>query len=180
MFEKSERNIENHGQNNINNTGDNNTINIYQSNSLQRSVLATYCQKLLDSINADEIEKDKQDYELSEVSDFEDKMNLNRLNTYRDIFEMVDHNYLAVEEVLNSFPEREKVIKHIRLIYLEQKIALSDPPDGDLVCLTLSAKLLELLEGRIPQEYYIESLKIAINSLMYYAFTKCKILQPVQ
>lgn len=172
------------GNNNINVTGNNNIIgdgNTYveqlvldEPRFLNKTVLFQFC----DIFSSQEF-SESSDLELEIPSKFDEKMSYNDLNTYKIIFKECDIYYDDVENILTQFPKREKIIKKINRIYLNI-ITEENRLSSDSICQKISLRLIEVIsQDTRSSPLEIEDVELAIEALMYYTFTKCKILKRV-
>lgn len=160
---------------NIINTGD--TINKFYSPSakvLNRTRLYEFC-KQFESLNG----LDEPDYSMELPSDITDKISYNELDEYKEIFIDVSHTLEDVESILSNIPKRGSIIRRIKGIYLNSKIQNKDT-NKDLLCNLVFNELLESVNCSDDEtSLFQEDTYFAIQCLMYYAFTKCQILDRV-
>lgn len=170
------KNIKNEGDNGINNTGDNAHIGdkiYFETKSINRSYLYDFCLKFV------EVEDPVNRYSTETPTDIDDKMDYNEIILYKDLFSECDHHYEDVENVLNEIPKRERILSKINNKYKRLK-HFTAWQDKDELCEALYCDLIKTIDGSLhSQEIHDEDKELAILSLMYYAFVKCKLLDPI-
>lgn len=175
------------GKGNINNTGDRNAfvncdtyidLKSFERKPLNRTALFTFCDYFS---NLDSLEDN--DIPLTNPSKFAEKMNYNELVRYKQTFEDCDIYYNEVEIVLSQFSRREKIPNTINKVY--NRILDTHPNFiSDEICSAIAKELLGIISNddrslNSELELDREDFELAIDALMYYTFTKCKILKPV-
>lgn len=171
----SERNIRDSGPRSINNTGDGNTfvVNPYPPKNLNRTYLYDFCYKFA------EIEDPPEPYDTELPSNIQSKMNYNEINAYRQVFFDVDHYYDDVELILEEIPKRERILSSIKGKYDRFKRS-TVWGNKDELCDLIYDFLMERVENDESSNGIIwEDVELGIKALMYYAFVKCKLLDPV-
>ncbi len=173
----NKRNIDNLGDNAINNTGDGATfeINHYngQNKILNRTYLFEFCMKF------SELDDAQEEYDAEVTSDFEGKMNYNEIEVYKEIFFECDHYLDDVELILEEIPRRQRILRNINTRYKKIK-GLSQWKSKDQICEGVYEYLLDKIQNDSNStDIYDEDVELAIHALMYYAFTKCKLLDPI-
>jgi hypothetical protein len=173
----NKKNIDSTGDNTINNTGDgvNFEINNYigQKKILNRTYLFEFCLKF------SEVEDAPEDYDAILTSDFEGKMNYNEIDVYKDIFMDCDHYLDDVETILEGIPRRQRILSNINTKYKKLK-AFGQLENKDEICEGVYNYLIEVVQNdNNSSGFFVEDIDLAIHSLMYYAFTKCKLLDPI-
>ncbi|RLQ89996.1 hypothetical protein [Falsibacillus albus] len=171
------RNIDSNGDHTINSTGDGATfeINHYagQNKILNRTYLFDFC------VQFSELEDASEDYDTELTSDFEGKMDYNEIDLYKEIFFECDHYLDDVESILEGIPRRERILKKINTKYKKLK-RFSQWENKDEICEGVYQYLFETIENdNKSKDMYLEDAELAIHALMYYAFTKCKLLDPI-
>ncbi|WP_313893896.1 hypothetical protein [Psychrobacillus sp.] len=168
------RGITNRGNNNQNLQID--TVNIINK-KLNRSKLFQFC------INFSErIEEEPSENTNLSPSEFDEKMEYNKMGYYKTIFRDCDHYLDDVQTVLNSIPKKHLIISRINYKYLEFKSNYIIFEDTDLICREIEDYLkIQADNSYSPQDIILDDEEIifAIQALMYYTFTRCKILEPV-
>ena len=171
---RDERTIRDTGQDSVNNTGDNNTfyINHGAAKPLNRTLLYDFCEIFSSTVS-------DTNYDLVAASDIQEKMDYNEIVAYREIFHEVEHFIDDVATVLDQIPKRELIVASINHLY--DRIKRRDQwPDKDGLCDSVYNEMFEMVAAdRNSVELYREEAERAIHALMYYAFVKCKILDPV-
>ncbi|GEL76564.1 ABC-three component system protein [Tenuibacillus multivorans] len=172
--------IKNQGDDNFNNSGNNNDFRKYekhyhnQPRSLNRSYLFDFCIEFSKKDLSPENE-----YDISITSNIEDKMDFNDLDLFKDFFIGCSHYIEDVETILEDIPNRELLIKNINSIYKNTK-KFKQWDDKDHLCHLVFESLYEKLSTNVRSYDMIEEEAVeAIYAIMYYAFTKCKILDPI-
>jgi phage pi2 protein 07 len=170
-------NIYSDGHGNLNNTGNGNNFKFeYYFNPikrLNRTYLYDFCVKFA------EIEDGNENYNTAVTSDIEEKMNYNEINLYKEIFLECDHYFDDVELILQEIPNRQRILSKIEFQYKRFK-NFDKWKNKDELCEKVYRSLLETIENdQNSSNIIIEDAEIAIHALMYYAFVKCKLLDPV-
>lgn len=178
------------GTGNTNNTGDGNTfldingdltidLNFSNRKPLNRTALFTFCEAFseVDSVEDNE-------FPLASPSKFLKKMDYNELQDYKQIFEGCALYYNDVELVLSQFTRREKIPNSIHKVYKKILKNYHSEYNADLICYDMAEELLGIIHNDVrslDEKLGIdkEDFELAIDALMYYTFTKCKILRPV-
>lgn len=176
MFPKNS-NIQNQGANAINNTGNDAKFEFNNYNGgqkiLNRTYLYDFCFKF------SEVEDILESYNTEVTSDIEEKMNHNELDLYKDIFLDCDHYIDDVEAILEEIPKRQRILSTINNKYKRLK-KFADWQNKDQLCEWVYEFLIETIENdHNSGNIFHEDVELAIHSLMYYAFTKCKLLDPI-
>lgn len=145
---------------------------------LKRSVIFDVCKKIAEL----DIEYDDE-YSIQTNSDWMEKFEYNNVDDYIEVFDNYSDRYDEVSKVLHSYLKKTIMIKKIRAVYLKiDKIRKSEKLDGDYVIEEVFNHLKEgvfysaLING---SELIDEEIDEAIYLVMFYAFTKCKLLKPV-
>lgn len=173
MFFKEKRSIKSTGDNTVSNIGDNASIVVNQYSNekkFNRSLLHEFCVRFAS------LPETPNEYDISLSSNIMKKIEYNEIKLYENIFRDCDFYIDDVEEILNFIPKRQNVIRKINYEYIRLR-KNNDTADKDEICDLVHNSLLEVVSG--DSELYIEEAEFAIHSLMYYAFTKCKLLDPV-
>ncbi|MDW8727144.1 hypothetical protein Q7W11_09240 [Streptococcus suis] len=169
------------GDNGISIVGDGNIgkqININSSlpSVLPRSLLLEICKR----ITAMDIEI--AEYSIQENTDWMRKFEFNGVAKYIDIFDDYSDGYDVLCEVLKSIPRSTLMIKKIRTVYIKVKTTERINENGDYILEQIFNKLKEevCVQGQIGEfELLDEEVDAAIYLIMFYAFTKCKILEVI-
>lgn len=172
--------IKNKGDGNTNNSGNNNDFRKYEAHyydtakSINRSYLFDFCLEF----SKIELAPDNE-YDTSTVSGYEDKMDYNEIDIYKDIFTACAHYIEDVESILNEIPNRELLVKNINTVYKKMK-KFESWPDKDHLCdLVFKNLYTKLAENISSNDLVEEQANEAIHTIMYYALTKCKLLDPI-
>ncbi|ARF68060.1 hypothetical protein B7C51_09795 [Paenibacillus larvae subsp. pulvifaciens] len=162
--------------------GDGNIINSVNFDShtpkvLSRSLIFSICKTIAEM----EIEYDD-DYSIQQNSDWMEKFEYNNVNLYVDIFDNYSDGYDEVSKVLQGHLKKSSMIMKIRTVYLKVDNAKPEGSNGDYVI----SKIFDILKEEVccqellqPVGLNDEDVDAAIYLIMFYAFTKCKILEPV-
>lgn len=145
---------------------------------LKRSILFDICKTIaeLDIVYDDE-------YSIQQNSDWMEKFEYNKVDLYVEIFDVYSDGYDEVSKVLQGYLKKTIMVKKIRTVYLEiEKIREKEDFDGDYVV----KQVFERLKQEICYSAWIsesdlldEEVDAAIYMVMFYTFTKCKLLKPV-
>ena len=163
--------------------GDNNTHKTFNIGTqtpriLNRSAIFDVC-KTIAELN---IEYDDE-YSIQTNSDWMEKFEYNKVDLYIDVFDNYSDGYDEVSKVLHSYLKKTIMIKKIRTVYLEvEKVRKKDKLDGDYVIQEVFRRLKEEVcySALIGESDLLdEEVDEAIYLIMFYAFTKCKLLKPV-
>lgn len=182
MFNKNKkiRSIESTGDGVINNTGDGVSIgatyHIYhQPKFLNSSILYDFCVEF----SKIEFELHLDDDPQTPPSDIEEKITFNEIDVYKDIFQDCEQYYDDVEEILKEVPNRQKIIKNINQKYKKIK-KFEEWVDKDQLCQLMFQDLYNILANVQNKNVILEEdANLSIHAIMYYAFVKCKLLDPV-
>ena len=174
------------GSDNILANGEGNTIfkenNITVINNTVRcnpSMLYDLCKKLCEKIDFKEIEE--LEYEMYN-SDWIEKLEYNKIEkVYLNIFKEISLDLDTIEEVVNSLDNQDSFIKWINLKY--QKLCVKFPKKTkEQILIALNDEMEEHLKDTIKNDniYTIEELSLNIDRILFYAFTRCKVLDPIK
>lgn len=171
------QNARNDGNNNLANTGNNNsfvTLNIDSSSkTLNKTFLYDFC-KMFSEVE-DSLEEDNH---FMAPSGIIQKIEYNEIENYKVIFEECDFYLKDVEEILNQIPKRKRIIFNIHKTYLRAKKETGFSKD-DMCDFVHDELYTQLINCREAKDISVQDAQLAICALMYYAFTKCKLLDPV-
>lgn len=163
--------------------GNENTLITYNFGShtpkiLKRSVIFDVC-KIIAELDIDYVDE----YSIQNNSDWMEKFEYNKVDLYIEIFDNYSDGYDEVSKVLHGYLKKLIMIKKIRTVYLEvEKVREKEKLDGDYVIKQVFNRLKEevctraLISG---SDLLDEEVDEAIYLIMFYAFTKCKLLKPV-
>ncbi|KYG58817.1 ABC-three component system protein [Planococcus maritimus] len=177
MFKpRGNRNIEGGGDNGTNNTGDHNHFgdnHFHHEKSLNRSYLYDFCLKFAN------VENPPENYNTEFANDINDKMCHNEIDLYKDIFLDCDFYLGDVETILADIPNRERILTRINFQYKKFKMQYKTDSKDEL-CERVFDYLITTVDND-PNAFSImvEDRDLAIHSLMYHAFVKCKLLDPI-
>ncbi|MGE7916676.1 hypothetical protein [Lysinibacillus xylanilyticus] len=168
------------GTGNFNNTGDypifgDVTFQLPKPKTLNRTVLYEFCKQFSEST----LPEPTTDEEKKLPSGISEKMQYNEISVYKKVFKSCDIYLDDVEDILNQIPKRESIIRKIERLYDHTKIE-KKWDDKDQLCKIVFDTLFESVSNDPQSSHlYDEDAELAIEVLMYYAFTKCKLLDPV-
>lgn len=170
------------GHDSIANTGDGNTISLYktvENNSFKRSILYDICRAIK---NASIPLYEELDYDFKE-SGWDEKMDYNQIQIYADIFRQEAFAYDELDEVMREFTNREAMIMKINHTYRMTLKEQTNPNiDNDTILEEVFNKLMKVVDdSSFPEkkQIHIEQKERYIRLIMFYAFTKCKLLKAV-
>lgn len=176
MFPKKS-NIENHGDSAVNNTGDGAKFEIHHHNGSQKILNRTYLYDFC--VQFSEVEDNNESYSTEVTSDIEEKMDYNEIELYKEIFFECDHYIDDVELILEGIPRRQRILSKINNKYRRLK-AFEKWQSKDQICEWVYNYLIETIENdKNAGDIILEDVELAIHALMYYTFTKCKLLDPI-
>ncbi|HFK1513852.1 hypothetical protein [Bacillus paranthracis] len=165
------------GDNGVAVVGDGNDVKIINSIPItNRSFLYDVCCTIADA-NIEETAE----YSISTNSEWSAKMKYNKIKKYAALFDLHSYSYGDVEEILENFEKRTTLIRHIKGIYvvfLIEQEELSKDKILDLVFDELKRIVIEcnVSSGNLLTE---EQKSETIYQVMFYAFTKCQLLDPI-
>lgn len=173
----AKRNIDSTGNDSINSTGDgaNFEINHYTSSVkiLNKTYLYGFCVKF------SEVEDTTENYDIEIASNIEDKMDYNEITLYKEIFFDCDYYIDDVEAILEEIPRRQRILSKINNKYKRFKM-FEKWDNKDELCELVYKDLYRTIENdQSSGDMYLEDAELAIQALMYYSFTKCKLLDPI-
>lgn len=156
-------------------SGDNNTIehHVYNGNmSINRTVLAELCEIIASS------DTPQGKYSIKKNSDWIRKLEGNNVKRYTDIFENYCDAYDDIENILgDQYESREKMVRKINHVYTD--LILQNPEldgKGDRILSEVFKKLKELV-NESGTEAFEEEIDKSLIVMMFYVFTKCKLLE---
>lgn len=168
------------GSDNISVNGQGNNITIINNTvRCNPSILYDLCKKLCKKIDFKEIEE--LEYEMYN-SDWIEKLEYNKIEkVYLNIFKEISLDLDIIEEVVNSLDNQDSFIKWINLKY--QKLCVKFPKKTkEQILIALNEEMEEQLKNTIENDniYAIEELSLNIDRILFYAFTRCKVLDPIK
>lgn len=145
---------------------------------LKRSAIFDVCKTIA------ELDIDYDDeYSIQNNSDWMEKFEYNKVDLYVEIFDNYSDGYDEVSKVLQGYLKKTIMVKKIRTVYLEfEKVREQEKLDGDYVVKQVFDRLKEEVcySALISESDLLdEEVDAAIYMIMFYAFTKCKLLKPV-
>ncbi|MED4592291.1 MULTISPECIES: hypothetical protein [Bacillus] len=145
---------------------------------LKRSVIFDVC-KIIAELDIDYDDE----YSIHNNSDWMEKFEHNKVKAYVEIFDNYSDGYDEVSKVLHGYLKKSIMVKKIRTVYLEvEKVREDEKLDGDYVINQVFRRIKEEVwyNALINESDLIdEEVDEAIYLIMFYAFTKCKLLKPV-
>lgn len=163
--------------------GSGNNLTTYNFDSqipkrLKRSVIFDVCKIISElDINYDD------EYSIQNNSDWMNKFEYNDVSLYIEIFENYSDNYDEVYKVLNTYLKKIIMVKKVRSIYLKvEDLRKKGNYNGDFVI----EEVFELLKEEVcfsalmnESNLLDEEVDEAIYMIMFYTFSKCKLLKPL-
>ncbi|MFS1133376.1 hypothetical protein [Enterococcus hirae] len=144
---------------------------------LSRSLISNICKTIGDM----EIDYENE-YSIQQNSDWMEKFEYNGVNLYIDVFDNYSDGYDEVSKILQGHLKRTTMIMKIRTIYLKIEHSKPDEEDGDYII----SRIFDILKEEVccqelinPVGLIDEDVDAAIYLIMFYVFTKCKILKIV-
>lgn len=145
---------------------------------LKRSAIFDVC-KIIAELDIDYDDE----YSIQKNSDWMEKFEYNKVDLYVKIFDNYSDGYDEVSKVLQSYLKKTIMVKKIRTVYLEvEEVREKEQLDGDFVIKQVFERLKEEVcySALISESDLLdEEVDAAIYMIMFYAFTKCKLLKPV-
>ena len=119
-------------------------------------------------------------------SNWENKYNYNNVNQFKELFADGAYAYDDLEDILNGIDSnKNKLIRNIHSIYLRTLIKLNEsnpPKNGDSVLYAVYNEIYTMIDScEQPSDNILtlEDRESSIYLIMFYVFTKCKLLQPL-
>jgi hypothetical protein len=169
-------NIESDGDHAINNTGNGNVFEINYNKSSRIIINRTYLYEFCVKFSSIE---DISEYSIEITSDIEDKMDYNEISVYKELFSECDHYLDDVESILEEIPNRQRILSLINFKYKRLK-GLDEWKHKDELCEKVYQYLIHTVgNDQSSSDIILEDAELAIHALMYYAFVKCKLLDPI-
>lgn len=120
-----------------------------------------------------------EEYSIKKNSEWEEKISYNEIEIYKVIFQDQYYSYDKVGMALKQIPKRDLLVRNVRTIYQKQKLKSANN-DEILEKVFNELSHLVITSGiKNGHELYEEEKNDAIYSVMFYAFTKCQLLEPV-
>ncbi|HFE9852557.1 TPA: hypothetical protein ACGBG5_003359 [Enterococcus faecalis] len=178
------------GSNSSAKSGDNGTSIVGDKNSiinvkfgsktpkiLSRSLISSICKTIGDM----DIEYENE-YSIQKNSDWMEKFEYNGVDLYIDVFDNYSDGYDEVSKILQGHLKKTAMIMKIRTIYLKIEHSRPDGENGDYII----SRIFDILKEEVccqelinPVGLIDEDVDAAIYLIMFYVFTKCKILKVV-
>lgn len=171
------------GDNGTSIVGDENSLTTYifdrhTPRILKRSAIFDVCKTIAEL----DIEYDDE-YSIQNNSDWMEKFEYNKVDLYVEVFDNYSDGYDEVSKVLHSYLKKAIMVKKIRAVYLEvERVRKEGNLNGDYVIKQVFDWLKEEVcySALISESDLLdEEVDAAIYMIMFYAFTKCKLLRPV-
>lgn len=144
---------------------------------LSKSLIAGVC-KTIAEMNIEF----EDDYSIQQNSDWMQKFDYNSVKLYIDVFDNYSDGYDEVSKVLQGHLKRTTMIMKIRTVYLQVESRKPSDVDGDYII----SQIFDILKEEVCNQDLImptglmnEEVDAAIYLIIFYAFTKCKVLKPV-
>lgn len=169
------------GDNSINVSSDGNSISVHQTienNAFKRSLLYDICRSIKEA-NIPRYEGLEYDFK---ESGWDEKMEYNHIEVYADIFKQEAFAYDELNEVMKEFSNREEMIMKINHTYRMILKEATPGTDNDTILEMVLNKLMRIVDdSSLPEQsqIHLELKERYIRLIMFYAFTKCKLLQPI-
>ena len=106
-------------------------------------------------------------------------MGYNEIVEYQEIFHDVDHYYDDVEMILEEIPKRERILASIKNHHRRLKRSEEWNNKDELCDLVYDCMMDNIKTVDTVSDMTLEDAELGIHVLMYYAFVKCKLLDPV-
>jgi len=171
------------GDNGTSLVGDNNRLTTFNLGSqtpriLNRTAIFDVCKTIAElDIDYDD------DYSIQSNSDWMEKFEYNEVDAYIEVFDNYSDGYDVVSKVLQSYLKKTVMVKKVRTVYLEvEKVRKKENLDGDYIIEQVFCRLKEEVcySALISESNLIdEEVDEAIYLIMFYVFTKCKLLKPI-
>lgn len=139
----------------------------------KRAFVYEVCKLIVDK-NFDE----NSEYSISENADWTKKIEYNKIEKYKILFEEYSFAREDIEELLNGYENRTKLIRNFKSLYINSVYNFPDA-NNDFRLDCVFEKLCTTVDESsiLSDEIYIEDRNQSIYQLMFYAFTKCQILE---
>ncbi|MFD1040340.1 hypothetical protein ACFQ3N_18350 [Virgibacillus byunsanensis] len=171
------------GDNGTSIVGNKNSLTTFNFSShtpkiLKRSAVFDVC-KIIAELDIDYDDE----YSIQNNSDWMEKFEYNKVDLYVEVFDNYSDGYDEVSKVLHGYLKKTIMVKKIRTVYLEiERVREKEKLDGDFVIKQVFDRLKEEVwyNASINESDILdEEVDAAIYMIMFYAFTKCKLLKPV-
>lgn len=165
------------GDNGVAVIGDGNDIKIINSiPTTNRSFLYDVCCSIANADIEETVE-----YSIYTNSKWFAKMKYNKIKKYAALFELHSYSYGDVEDILAHFEKRETLIRHIKGIYIGYVMDMEEYPKDKILDLVFNNLFEIVIKCNVSSGYLLteEQKSETIYQVMFYAFTKCQLLEPV-
>lgn len=118
------------------------------------------------------------DYSISQNVNWTRKIEHNKIEKYKILFEEYSFAREDIEELLEGYEKRTTLIKHIKTLYINSVFEIPDK-DNDFKLDWVFTELCSIVDeaDSCTDKIYVEDRNQAIYQLMFYSFTKCQILE---
>jgi hypothetical protein len=110
-------------------------------------------------------------------------MEYNHIEIYADIFNQEAFAYDELDNVMKEFSNRQQMIMKINHTYkMVLKEHIDNPIDNDFILEEVFRRLMKVVDdSSLPEkeQIHLEHKERYIRLIMFYAFTKCKLLKAV-
>ncbi len=139
----------------------------------KRSLIYEVCKMI-----AEKDFEDSSEYSISQNVNWTRKIEYNDIKKYKILFEEYSFAREDIEELLEGYEKRTTLIKHIKTFYINSVFELPDE-NNDCKLDWVFTKLCIIVDEAdgFTDKIYVEDRNQAIYQLMFYAFTKCQILE---
>jgi hypothetical protein len=166
-------------------TGDNGVAVVGNDNKIQiinalpitnRSFLYDVC-----CIIADTDINETAEYSIETNSEWSAKMKYNKIKKYKALFQLHSYSYGDVEEILENFEKRTTLIRHIKGIYINFLLEYEELSKDKVLDLVFEQLIRIVKECNVSSGFQLseEQKSETIYQVMFYAFTKCQLLDPI-
>lgn len=169
------------GSDSVNIIGDGNSYHAAQPPTPSRTHLFTLCKTIIDSNIPIE-----EDYSLERNSAWQTKLDYNGISDeYKRILSGEEYAYDVILDIMSEFTNSEVMVLKVHHIYLDK---LRQQKDSDLHPDTILTGVFDELKNLILNDENYSHAKHILDEdrdrsiwlIMFYVFTKCKLLEPVE
>ncbi|STD27412.1 ABC-three component system protein [Enterococcus mundtii] len=139
----------------------------------KRSLIYDVCKMI-----AEKDFEETSEYSIYQNINWTRKIEYNEIKKYKILFEEYSFAREDIEELLEGYEKRTTLIKHIKTLYINSIFELPDE-DNDVKLDWVFTNLCTIVDeaDNYTDKIYMEDRDQAIYQLMFYAFTKCQILE---
>lgn len=118
------------------------------------------------------------EYSIAENANWSKKIKYNEIIKYEMIFDEYSFAREDIEELLEGYEYRTKLIRNFKTLYIDSVFKFKEA-DNDFRLDWMFNRLCDIVDEscEVNDSMYIEDRNQAIYQLMFYAFTKCQILE---